>query len=631
MTAPHLVGGRYELGELIGYGGMAEVHRGRDIRLGREVAVKVLRSDLARDPSFQNRFRREAQAAAGLNHPSIVAVYDTGEDGDPAGLDDTPSPYIVMEFVQGRTLREVLKSEGQLPARRAMEIVAEVCGALDFSHRSGIVHRDIKPGNVMITNSGAVKVMDFGIARALADNAATVTATSAVIGTAQYLSPEQARGESVDARSDVYSTGCLLYELLTGHPPFTGDSPVAVAYQHVRENPRIPSSENPAVTKALDSIVMKALAKNPLNRYQTAGEMRADLQRAIAGQPVEAESVMTDEERTQFISRPSAAALATPRPGVLTPVYDDEDDHRGRRGAIMWVAVVLALLLVIGGTAFLLLRKDNPKTPTLVAVPRLIGLSQAAANNAIRAAGLAPDSATPEQSNGPCTSTASTPVTKDHVCTQDPPAGKQVDQGGVVSFTIYAGPAPVQVPAVSQVNLTCAQASAELAKVKLVSQCKSVHSAAPAGTVIDQDPNGLASVQPGTTVVLQVADGKAKLPNVLHLPYDEARIKLNNAGWTTVVMTLADRKTGFKVGQVQAMYPGQGTYLDPKTKITLEVAKQPLPACSTSTSTSPSASGSTSSSPGSTPSSSPSATPSVTPSSTPTDPNASPTCTTPAG
>ena len=234
MTTPRLVGSRYELGELIGYGGMAEVHRGRDIRLGRDVAIKLLRADLARDPSFLHRFRREAQAAAGLNHPSIVSVYDTGED---IGPDGTPQPYIVMEFIEGRTLREVLKTEGHLPDRRAMEITADVCGALDFSHRSGIVHRDIKPANVMITQAGAVKVMDFGIARAVADNAATVTQTAHVIGTAQYLSPEQARGESVDARSDVYSTGCLLYELVTGSPPFQGDSPVAVAYQHVRETP----------------------------------------------------------------------------------------------------------------------------------------------------------------------------------------------------------------------------------------------------------------------------------------------------------------------------------------------------------------------------------------------------------
>src|SRR6185312_5855784 len=317
MTTPRLVGSRYELGELIGYGGMAEVHRGRDIRLGRDVAIKVLRADLARDPSFLNRFRREAQSAAGLNHPSIVSVYDTGEDAAPDG---GSQPYIVMEFVEGRTLRDILKAEGRLPARRAMEITADICGALDFSHRNGIIHRDIKPANVMITHSGAVKVMDFGIARAVADSAATVTQTANVIGTAQYLSPEQARGEAVDARSDVYSTGCLLYELVTGVPPFQGDSPVAVAYQHVRENAMVPSARNPEVPRALDSIVMKALAKNQLNRYQSAGEMRSDLQRALANQPVNAESVMTDAERTQFIAR-------TPPPVAVVRHDLDEPMH----------------------------------------------------------------------------------------------------------------------------------------------------------------------------------------------------------------------------------------------------------------------------------------------------------------
>src|SRR4051795_551804 len=285
MTKPRLVGARYELGELVGYGGMAEVHRGRDSRLNREVAIKLLRADLARDPSFLNRFRREAHSAAGLNHPSIVAVYDTGEDLSPDG---TPQPFIVMEYVHGRTLRDIIKSEGRLPAPRAMEIVADVCAALEFSHRNGIIHRDIKPANVMITPTGAVKVMDFGIARAVADNSATVTQTANVIGTAQYLSPEQARGESVDPRSDVYSTGILLYELLTGVPPFRGDSPVAVAYQHVREGPRPPSTLDPDIPRDVDAVVMKSLAKNQLNRYQSAGDMRQDLQRAPADQPVSA-------------------------------------------------------------------------------------------------------------------------------------------------------------------------------------------------------------------------------------------------------------------------------------------------------------------------------------------------------
>src|ERR1700742_3990967 len=277
MTQSRLIGERYELGELIGYGGMAEVHRGRDVRLGRDIAIKILRSDLARDPSFLNRFRREAQAAAGLNYPAIVAVYDTGED--PTGPDGAAVPFIVMEFVEGRTLRDIIKTEGRLPPRRVMEIMSEVCGALEFSHRNGIIHRDIKPANVMITRSGAVKVMDFGIARALSDNGATITSTAAVIGTAQYLSPEQARGEAVDARSDVYSSGCLMYELLTGQPPFRGDSPVAVAYQHVREDPRPPSVLDPDIPRDVDAVVMKALAKNPDNRYGSAAEMRDDLLR----------------------------------------------------------------------------------------------------------------------------------------------------------------------------------------------------------------------------------------------------------------------------------------------------------------------------------------------------------------
>src|SRR4051794_562060 len=271
MTSKHVLGGRYELGEVLGYGGMAEVHLGRDVRLGRDVAIKTLRSDLARDPTFQSRFRREAQSAASLNHPAIVAVYDTGEDSQ----DGVVSPYIVMEYVEGLTLRQVLEGEGRLLPQRALEMTAQICTALDQAHRAGIVHRDVKPGNVMLTPAGEVKVMDFGIARALTSSAATMTQTAAIIGTAHYLSPEQARGEHVDARSDVYSTGCLLYELLTGGPPFSGDSAVAVAYQHVREEPVPPSRIEPDISPALDAIVLKAMAKNAANRYQTAGEMRA--------------------------------------------------------------------------------------------------------------------------------------------------------------------------------------------------------------------------------------------------------------------------------------------------------------------------------------------------------------------
>src|SRR3984885_1404269 len=286
MTQPRLLGDRYELDGVVGRGGMAEVYRARDLRLDRTVAIKTLRTDLARDQTFQARFRREAQSAASLNNPSIVAVYDTGEDEDMAtGI---PVPYIVMEYVDGRTVRDLLQADHRLLPERALEIIDGVLGALDYSHQSGIVHRDIKPGNVMVTRNGDIKVMDFGIARAMSDAQATMTQTAQVIGTAQYLSPEQARGERVDARSDLYSAGCLLYELLTGRPPFTGDSPVAIAYQHVTENPVPPSRIDPEIPPWADAIVLKSMAKDPAHRYQSAGEMRNDIQRAMAGAPVAA-------------------------------------------------------------------------------------------------------------------------------------------------------------------------------------------------------------------------------------------------------------------------------------------------------------------------------------------------------
>src|SRR3954464_3164157 len=301
MTTPQPPSDRYELGDILGFGGMSEVHLARDVRLHRDVAVKVLRADLARDPSFYLRFRREAQNAAALNHPTIVAVYDTGEAETPNG----PLPYIVMEFVEGVTLRDIVHADGPMEPRRAIEVIADACQALNFSHQHGIIHRDVKPANIMISRAGAVKVMDFGIARALADSS-SVTQTAAVIGTAQYLSPEQARGESVDARSDVYSLGCVLYEILTGEPPFTGDSPLAVAYQHVREDPVPPSKRHEGISPDLDAVVLKALAKNPENRYQTAAEMRADLVRVHSGESPEAPKVFTDAERTSMLSAPTS-------------------------------------------------------------------------------------------------------------------------------------------------------------------------------------------------------------------------------------------------------------------------------------------------------------------------------------
>jgi serine/threonine-protein kinase len=435
-----------------------------------------------------------------------------------------------------------------------------------------------------------------------------VTATAAVIGTAQYLSPEQARGESVDARSDVYSTGCLLYELLTGHPPFTGDSPVAIAYQHVRENPQVPSSVNHVVPPALDSIVMKALAKNPLNRYQTAAEMRADLHRALSGQAVEAESVMTDAQRTQFI----AAARPVARPGVLTPTYDDDDDTAHHRGALIWTAVVLALLLVIGSAAFYLLKKDKPTTPGLYQVPALAGLSPAAAIDTLRANHLIPAAGKPDGSNGPCSAGPEAVVlknpTKGQVCTQNPPAGKEVADNTTVRFTVYAGPANVLVQQV--VGLSYSEAQKALASEGLAASRADIDSAKPAGQVIGQDPPANASVPPGITVKLQVANGKVRLPDVTKLTEQQARMKLNQLGFTTIAPSItAPVQPGYQVGQVMAVDPTPGIYYSPSTTITLTVAVKPT--CPTPT-------------PSVTPSSSPSGSASGTPSSTPTKSSTAP-------
>jgi serine/threonine-protein kinase len=579
MTAtPRLVGNRYELGELIGYGGMAEVHRGRDVRLGREVAIKILRADLATDPAFLIRFRREAQSAAGLNYPAIVAVYDTGEDPGLNGNGDVP--YIVMEYVEGRTLRDVLKAEGRLPIRRAMEITAEVCGALDFSHRNGIVHRDIKPANVMITPTGAVKVMDFGIARALSSNAATVTQTAAVIGTAQYLSPEQARGEAVDARSDVYSTGCLLYELITGNPPFVGDSPVAVAYQHVRENAPLPSSISPEVPRAVDSIVMKALAKNPLNRYQTAGEMRADLQRALTDRPVEAEAVMTDAERTQFIPRSSTRLAGG---AVLPPGAADErrEEDERRRRRLIWTAIVAVLLLVIGAAAYAIVLLGKDDKPKKVAVPTLVGLSVAAANQALSQAGFPVDN-NPATSSGPCTDGVADNVivAEKRVCTQSPAAGSHLPKNTPITFTTYKKPT-VEVPNVVGQQYT--DAADVLAGKGLKPVRRDVNNDATPGLVVDQQPKAYTDAAAGQAITLFVSTGKSGVPNEVGKKIEAATADLSGKGWTNVVTKQVPTTDKAQDSVVVEQYPTAGSNFPKTQQITLTVGAYtpPTPTCTT--------------------------------------------------
>ncbi|PZG18777.1 serine/threonine-protein kinase, partial [Micromonospora craterilacus] len=558
MTAQaRLLGGRYQVGELLGYGGMAEVHRGRDLRLGRDVAIKMLRTDLARDATFQMRFRREAQNAASLNHPAIVAVYDTGEEQAPTG---ETLPFIVMEFVNGRTLKEVLGAEGRLQPRRALEICADMCAALEFSHRHGIIHRDIKPGNVMLTQTGQVKVMDFGIARALASGATTMTQTSAVIGTAQYLSPEQARGEAVDARSDVYAAGCVLFELLCGHPPFVGDSPVSVAYQHVREAPPTPSDLNPDVNPAVDAIVLKALSKNPLNRYQSAGEMRADLLRAAAGRPVMATPVLREDETVAMAAAsgpgyPSAGATQTRQ------IPARVGDPRQRRASSWLIAMFAALgvLAVIALVAALLLNNRDPEENP---VPQVTGLSQQDAYARIQEAGLQPALGDPEFTSD---------CKKNTVTNQTPAAAERVAPNSTVTVRVCGGKPTVKIPP-GLVGGTREFAEARLKELNLKVKVDDKDNAATAGTVLDMSPPSGEVVAENSEVTLVVSKGNVvRVPNVVSLTEAEAKRELERAGFVPSV-EIGPEVPADRAGRVTDQNPNANTQRTKGSKVVIFVS-----------------------------------------------------------
>ena len=537
MTAQaRLLGGRYQVGELLGYGGMAEVHKGRDLRLGRDVAIKMLRTDLARDATFQERFRREAQNSAALNHPAIVAVYDTGEEISAAG---EKQPFIVMEFVNGRTLKEVLGQEQRLQPRRALEIIADICAALEFSHRHGIIHRDIKPGNVMITQTGQVKVMDFGIARALASGATTMTQTSAVIGTAQYLSPEQARGESVDARSDVYAAGCVLFELVVGHPPFVGDSPVSVAYQHVREDPKAPSDINREVSPDIDAIVLKALAKNPLNRYQSAQEMRADALRAVSGRPVLATPVMSEAETMAMQGAPQRQWQPQGATTMQRPVQGGGPMRQPEQRS-SWVMAVLAalgvLVVVVLGVALAMSRNnDNTpnNTPTSaaaapVAMPNLKDKTNSQAQALLRDKGLNNISPQPPTTGADCDGT---------VIAQTPTAGDPVTTDQTVTYQLCQAPDKVTVPK-GLIGGTKDSAADTLTGLGLVPDLKSVANVAPAGQVLSVESAG-NKVNPGTHITVRYSDGSlVPVPDVRGKTQDVAIGILGNLGFNYEVQAV---------------------------------------------------------------------------------------------
>jgi eukaryotic-like serine/threonine-protein kinase len=573
-SSPTTVGGRYELGELLGRGGMAEVRQAVDQRLGRSVAVKQLRADLAVDPTFQARFRREAQSAAGLNHPTIVAVYDTGEEIDP--LSGVSIPYIVMELVEGPTLRDVLREGRKILPERALELTQGVLEALSYSHKAGIVHRDIKPANVMLTPNGGVKVMDFGIARAVADTSATMTQTAAVIGTAQYLSPEQARGETVDARSDLYSTGCLLYELLAGRPPFVGDSPVSVAYQHVREAPVPPSQLDPEITPEIDAVVLKALAKDPDDRYQSAAEMRADISRLLSGE-------QTTAQRTTAVVPMAAGAMAanafdTPThvagpPTILPPEpveegeYEEEEPQKSRVGLAILIAALIVLALGLGGWA--LYRVLNPADAVAkVEVPSVLGWTEQQARDQLTANNLLVEV---KKANGD-------EETKGTITAQDPVAGTEVLENSTVTITLNEGPKTGKIPGdlvgqdVDEVEN--ALDDLKFSNVSTVA-AKSEDPDTQPGEVISISPKEGSTVPLDSKITVRYATGKSEVPNFQGLTRAAATRQARNAGFGEP--QFSERESSKPVGTVIAQSPDAGATVDRDTRIELTLATAPPP------------------------------------------------------
>jgi serine/threonine protein kinase/beta-lactam-binding protein with PASTA domain len=607
-----VLNGRYELGGLIGRGGMADVHRGLDTRLGRTVAIKLLRPDLARDPQFQARFKREAQAVAALNHPSIVAIYDTGEHTVPDGShDSTRVPYIVMEFVEGKTIRDLIRAS-DVSIDQAIDFCLGVLAALEYSHKAGIVHRDIKPANVMYCEgSNSVKVMDFGIARAIADSSATMTQTQAVVGTAQYLSPEQARGETVDARSDLYSAACLLYEMLTARPPFIGDSPVSVAYQHVREIPEPASSVNPKVSPALDSVLAKALQKNRADRFQDAAAFRRALRAARAGVPVPdvpATEAPTDpndhipapdpateafaftgagflddaptgrlrvssNEHSNGPALPAQATAYQPQeadelPLGLPPERERSTRQKSRRRA--WTAtLVIFTLLVLAGAGLWLYNTVNRPAPAAakVQIPVVAAMTESAALQELYGANLRPQIKRSQDDSVP----------KGTAIGTDPAAGTSLDPNSEVLLNISDGPSAVKVPA-NLPGKTEAAARDVLRQSGLVGAPTTTmanSATVPAGLVITTSPAAGQSVAVGSTVEIVVSTGKVAMPELRGRTRAEAEAALKDLGLVPNVQEVENSQV--EAGRVTDQSDPVNAAVEQGKTINIVVAKDPPP------------------------------------------------------
>ncbi len=568
-TQRALLAGRYRVEEELGRGGMAKVFRGTDTVLGRPVAIKILAPQFADDANFVTRFRREAQAAARLNNPHVVGVYDTGSDD---GVH-----YIVMEYVDAKTLADYLAGGGRIMPERAVELAESVCEALAVAHAAGIVHRDIKPANIMVSRDGRVKVTDFGIAR-LTTSADTVAQTAAVLGTASYLSPEQAQGQPVDRRSDLYSLGAVMYEMVTGRPPFTGESAVAVASKHVLEQPDPPSTLNPDVSPELDAVIMKALAKNPANRYQSAEEMREDLERVRTGRPVEATPLLPESATTKVISRPERTAVL--------PRAEAPGGRDGRR----WIGVVVAILIlaVLGGGAYLLasaLLKGNDR-PVQVRVPNVIGFTQGAAESAIRAAGLKPVVRTRVTSN---------PADYGNVIDQIPAGDALVRRGDTVTITVGKAPKQVDVPDLTGMTQDEARAALEARGLNL-GNVTTAPSPQLTGTVIDQNPAPGTPVSKGSSVDIVLSEGPQPItvPDEVCQSLGHAQSELEKMGFRVVI---SDTQVQFnpdcpELNHVAAQEPAGGTPAHKGDTVTLipttNVSPTPTPSPSPSPTPSPS-------------------------------------------
>ena len=514
-----LLAGRYQVGELVGRGGMADVHVGMDTRLGRRVAIKLLKPSLANDPAFRTRFRREAQDAAKMAHPTIVRIFDAGEESvREANGAETLIPFIVMEFVDGRLLKDVI-ADGPVEPAEACRIIEQVLTALEYSHRAGVVHRDIKPGNIMIASTGQVKVMDFGIARAISDSAATIAETSSILGTAQYFSPEQARGETVDARTDLYSTGVVFFELLTGRAPFRGDNPVSVAYQHVNSEAAAPSSINPKVSPALDAVVLRSMAKDRFQRYQSANEFRDDVESAAAGSvPMRKQVAANDFNSTLFGVNPTSVAGSEATLRQLTVDADDRSVRTQSRPPVAWIWAGIATMVVIIAAVIFWTFNLAPAQLTgnvSATVPSVAGQSYEDGSKALEAAKLVPQKLTE----------ASKTVAEGVIIRTDPDAGTTVSPGLQVKVYVSLGETPVVAPNVK--NMLEADAKAAILAKKLVygSSTTTYSPDIAAGIVINSDPAGGATVgadgktiREGSTINLIVSNGLVQIPDVTGQP-----------------------------------------------------------------------------------------------------------------